>query len=284
VSSSSVSASSGSTNSSNHDTQYDAISMALSFNNDEQDPSVGNGYRLYYEKEVPFEVRYSAKQLSGKNVGNNTSPVYSNAGSNPTNLSSQGVMEHLKVKILLLGAEDSPRAVRMELSSETDLFFHFMHVIEEKTYASIQEDQRLVVEFSDYPTVLIRMLNACIKEPQIYLAIFSLLDAQSLNTDARIDFIQNMEYKYVELLYCACVRSPHEVVQHHITYRYNDMKQKLSLARSRLLELNNLVKLKNPSLLLQMQKSIVSGSSLNGHNNNNAIGNITSQNIARLGK
>lgn len=89
------------------------------------------------------------------------------------------MMQTLKVKILLLGAEDSPRgacaktflrksfsfspisaAVRVELTSESDLFFHYMHLIEEKSYGRVQEAQQLVVEFSDYPTVLMRMLNA----------------------------------------------------------------------------------------------------------------------------
>ncbi len=37
-------------------------------------------------------------------------------------------------------------AVQVELSSETDLFFHFLHAIEEKTYVRIQENQRLMVE------------------------------------------------------------------------------------------------------------------------------------------
>ena len=44
---------------------------------------------------------------------------------------------------------------------------------------------------------------------------------------ARLDFIQNMEYKFVELLSATFVRSSDEVVRQQITYRYNAMKVRL---------------------------------------------------------
>lgn len=168
----------------------------------------------------------------------------------------QGSLELIRVKILLHGPEDAPNSIRLELSSEADLFFHYTHFIEDTSFREVQDAQKLMVEFPDYPTVLVRMLNSCIKEPHIHLAILTIFDD---GTDARLDFIQNMEYKFVELMYCLCSKSPEEVVQHHITYRYNLMKQKLSIMQSRLQEVNNLVKIKNPSLLLQLQKHTLHG-------------------------
>lgn len=114
-----------------------------------------------------------------------------------------------------------------------------------------------MVNLSDYPSILIKMLNACIKSPHINLAIFSLHN----DSEARLDFIQNMEYKFVELMYCVCIRTPEALTQQHITYRYNVMKQRLSLMQTRLQEISNLVKIKNPSLLLQLQKSVPSSGS-----------------------
>lgn len=35
---------------------------------------------------------------------------------------------------------------------------------------------------------------------------------------------QNMEYKFVELMSLQYTRSPEDIVQHQITYRYNAMK------------------------------------------------------------
>ncbi len=49
-----------------------------------------------------------------------------------------------------------------------------------------QESQRLMVDFADYPTVLLRMLNQCIKEPHIHLAVY----VMQPTGEARLDFIQ----------------------------------------------------------------------------------------------
>lgn len=64
------------------------------------------------------------------------------------------------------GDEGEPRAVRVELSSENDLFFHFAHTLNEASYAAVQEEQKLMIDFPQYAAVLIKMLNNCIKEPE----------------------------------------------------------------------------------------------------------------------
>ena len=76
------------------------------------------------------------------------------------------------------------------------IFFNY-HTIYDR---SVQGMQKLMISFNDYPTVLIKMLNSVIKEPHIHLAIL-ILHGDSL---ARLDFIQNMEYKFVELMSCDC--------------------------------------------------------------------------------
>ena len=45
------------------------------------------------------------------------------------------------------------------------------------------------------------------------------------------------------------------MVRQNITFRYNSMKSKVQLMETRLKDVNSLVKIKNPSLLLQMQKA-----------------------------
>merc|ERR1719401_2303936 len=94
-------------------------------------------------------------------------------------------------------------------------------------------------------------MSNCIKEPHTYLAVF----AMHRDGRARLDFIQNMEYKFVELLSCDFIASPEEVVRQQITFRYNSVKSRLSLMQARLQDINALVKVKNPSLLPQPQKT-----------------------------
>jgi hypothetical protein len=72
---------------------------------------------------------------------------------------------------------------------------------------------------------------------------------------ARLDFIQNIEYKFIELLSLDFANSPDVIVRKQISYRYNALKTKVTLMQDRINQINNLVKLKNPSLLIQLQKN-----------------------------
>jgi hypothetical protein len=105
---------------------------------------------VVYDREVPFELRVQE----------------SSEGPQPV-----GTLEAIKVKLLVLGEpEGSVTSVRMELSSEADLFFHYTHQIDEAGFQLVQEQQKLMVEFPDYTNILIRMLNHCIKEPHSYMS------------------------------------------------------------------------------------------------------------------
>ena len=57
----------------------------------------------------------------------------------------------------------------------------------------MQEHQKLMVDFPEYPNVLIRMLNNCIKEPHSHLAVF-VIEREGL---ARLDFIQVRVFGHV---------------------------------------------------------------------------------------
>lgn len=45
----------------------------------------------------------------------------------------------------------------------------------------------------------------------------------------KLEFIENLEYKFIELFNVDFLASPEEVVRHSITYRYNIIKVKLFL-------------------------------------------------------
>jgi len=209
------------------------LMQSLDFSSiEEMDPSVADGHRIIFDREVPFELRIQEGQDGPQQVG---------------------TLEAIKVKILILGDDSSPVSVRVECSSEADLFFHYTHQLDGAGFQVVQDQQRLMVDFADYPNVLIRMCNNCIKEPQSHLAVF----VMQPDINARLDFIENVEYKFLELLSCHFSRSAEEIVQQQITYRYSAMKMRLALMQNRLQEVNNLVKIKNPSLLLQLQRGSI---------------------------
>ncbi len=73
---------------------------------EENDPSLTDGYRLLFDREVPFELR----------IGDDSS--------GPQEVAS---FESIRAKILSIGDDSSPGQIRIELSCENDLFFHFTH-------------------------------------------------------------------------------------------------------------------------------------------------------------
>ena len=180
-----------------------------------------------YDREVPFELRIQDSNTGPQEVG---------------------TLEAIKVKILVLGEDGNPENIRVELCSENDMFFHYAHNLDDGSFKQVQESQKLMIEYPDYPNVLVKMLNSCIKEPHSFLAVFIM----QRDGTARLDFIQNMEYKFVELLSCDFEASSEEIVRQQITYRYNAVKSKLAIMQARLQDINAIVKIKNPSLLLQL--------------------------------
>ncbi|CDJ42261.1 hypothetical protein, conserved [Eimeria tenella] len=207
---------------------------------DEMDPSLGkplifvnmcpDGHILLYEREVPCELRMQEGTKAPQDVGR---------------------LEPIRVKVLILGEEAHPREVRIEASSENDLFFHYTHVADEKSFRQMQQSQKLMIEFADYSQVLMKMLNSCIREPHSFLAVF----VMETTGKGRLDFIQNMEYKFIELLSCDFLQSSEEVIRQQMSFRYNALKSKLALMHARLHDIGALVKVKSPSLLLHLQKS-----------------------------
>ena len=196
---------------------------------DAKDPSLSEGHKLIYNREVPFELR-----------------LEDNEG--PQEVAS---FEAIRCKILIGGEENNPIQIRLELSCENDLFFHFTSDIDEETFKIMQESQKLTVKFLEFSNLVKRLFNNCINEPQSYIAVFIM---QKEGT-ARLDFIQNIEYKFIELLSIDFVNSPDDTVRKQISYRYNALRTKIELVQNRIQAISNIVKIKNPSLLLQIQKA-----------------------------
>ena len=115
----------------------------------------------------------------------------------------------------------------------------------------MQEKQKLTVNFNEYSNLVNRLFNYWINGPLSYIAVF-IIQKEGI---ARLDFIQNIKYKFIELLSIDFVNSPDDSVRKQISYRYNALRTKLELMQNRIVAISNIVKIKNPSLLLQIQKA-----------------------------
>ncbi|KAF4651444.1 hypothetical protein FOL46_000315, partial [Perkinsus olseni] len=196
-------------------------------------------------REIPLELRVLSmtRKTTGEGEEGNPPP--------PVDV---GTLEAIRCKVMILGEnEGSFRHCRVELTSENDIFFHYTHSLAEMQFRDIQEEQKLMIEFNEYVNVFIKMCNSCIAEPHAFLGVL----VMARDGTARLDFVQNMEYKFIELLSAEFIASPDTVIRQHITYRYNALKSKLNASQARLQDFHAIVKLKNPSLLLQIQKGTV---------------------------
>ena len=89
-----------------------------------------------------------------------------------------------------------PQYVRVELSSEANLWFLYLHEIDEAGFHDVQDAQRLMLSFREYPALLVKLLNSCLRDPRQYLGILSMQP----QLRARLDFLQILDYKFVEHL------------------------------------------------------------------------------------
>lgn len=177
---------------------------------DEMDPSLADGHTLIYDREVPVELRTADAKTSVHDVGSS---------------------ENLRIKLLLREGEH----IRIELMSENDLFFHYTCSITAAGYRQLTEDQRLLVDFAEFPAILIKMLNRCIRSPQLFFAVLVL----QVDGSAALEFLQNIEHKFLDLLVLPFAESPEFLVRQQIAFRYNTMKAKVALLAGRITDLSS---------------------------------------------
>ena len=206
----------------------------------DSDPSLVGGYQVVYDREVPFEIR------AAESPGDESSGAY------------EGLMVKILVQPNSLSNNNESNnnnnenagftSLRVELSSETDLFFHYTCAINYQGYVMLREDQKLTCDFKDFLQSLIRMFNRCISEPQSLVAVVLL----GSDATATLQIIQNFDYKLVEVLALPFRESPTDLVRCHVEYRYRAIRSRLAIMTSKLHDVAALVKVKDASALLPM--------------------------------
>jgi len=88
--------------------------------------------------------------------------------------------------------------------------------IDKYRFEELKKANRLKLGFGDYPTMLIKMINNCIKDPTGYQDLF----AMSLDGSADLIFQQSVEYKSVELFRCRFEQAEEDSVKELVSYKY----------------------------------------------------------------
>eukprot|EP01071_Lankesteria_metandrocarpae_P003739 Lankesteria_metandrocarpae@DN3157_c0_g1_i1.p1 len=197
---------------------------------DSGDPSLEEGHTVVYDSECPVELRFQES---------------------PSAPQEMGTVESVRFRVLARGEGTGSAHVRVELTSDSDLFFHYFHAVNHGSFNELQEQQKILSSFDDYPSLIGKMVNSCVKDPQSFLAVF-IMDR---NGEARLDFVQNLEYKFVELLSLEFLHTPEDSIRRCISFRHNLIKSQLCFMQARLQDVNAILRVKNPSLLMQLQKA-----------------------------
>ena len=106
----------------------DAIEKPNLSSIESKDPSLTDRLKIVYNKEVPMDLKLETKE-GQKDIAS---------------------FELIRVKVLSDSSskETSPTCVKVELSSENDLLFHYTSIIDEGTFAKMKKLQNLKIEFS----------------------------------------------------------------------------------------------------------------------------------------
>lgn len=126
-----------------------------------------------------------------------------------------------------------------------------MKRIDPASFKAIQLEQNLSVDYQGFLEEIVRILENMVHDPKNYFAIMNV----GRNTTPNIEFVQNLEYKYLQLLSLDCEQASDDLIRSNITYRFSTLKAKHTYLKNKLRDITAVLKLKNPSLLLSLLKT-----------------------------
>ena len=196
---------------------------------DRQDPSLGETLIKAYEEEVPFEIRIQNQNLSDNNL-----------------------FESLVCKILVTDERSDEIIIKIEIANDKDLFFYYTTEINEFSFKKIKEEQKLTCNFENFCDLLIKYFDFCIDNKKKYLAVFNI----NKDKNGKIELLENLEYKFGELINLKFSPASKELIYKQIRYRYNSMRTLYDLTQNRIKIINEILKDNDPQLIPNIKKGV----------------------------
>ncbi len=124
---------------------------------------------------------------------------------------------------MVKGPKRAPELLKIELTSEQDLFFHYSKIETLESFEELKQFQKLTLEFDGFIGLLIKLLGSVQQASDAHFAILTILE----DSKGQLAFVQNLHYKFIELLQLDIQSSDEETIRESITFRYNINKAKL---------------------------------------------------------
>ena len=195
---------------------------------DNQDPSLKEGYKLVFEKEVPMDLKIENKK-GQKDISSFEAIIF-------------------KVLKIQTSSQSIPSHIRIELFSENDLFFHFTSIIDEEIFNVMKEKQDITIDYKDFIILLEELCDNCINDSESFICIFIM----KKNGNASLEIIKNIDVKYLELLKIEFINSSDEVIIKQMQYRFASVKSKFDYYKDCLQIAGDIILDNNPSIISQM--------------------------------
>lgn len=198
---------------------------------DNEDPSLGNQLIKIYEEEIPFEIRYDDENLS-----------------EDKKIKSQSLL----CKILITDEMIEQIYLKIEIASDIDLFFYYSIKIDLELFETIKKEQNLNCNFNDFSDLLIKYLDFCNSDQKQFVVI---LNVQK-DRNANMQLIQNLDYKWVQLLNINFNPISEDLIRKQIIYRYNSLRAMNDITQNRINIINDVLKDFDPPLIKEVRDEI----------------------------
>jgi hypothetical protein len=184
----------------------DAITQPDLSSIESKDPSLSDGFKIAYNKEVPLDIKLQTSE-GEKDFAS---------------------FEPLKCKVLSdvsgKGKDSKFTQVKVELSWESDLLFHYNSIIDEYTFADMKKKQNLNINFQEFCKLIEKICENCIKMPDTYIGTFTF---NKDDGNGKLQFVKQSDFKFLELLLLDFKKSSDEIIQKNMLFRFACLKSQL---------------------------------------------------------
>ncbi len=135
--------------------------------------------------------------------------------------------------------------------SDSDLFFNYRLEINQENLKEILKRNEINFTLDDFGNAILKMFDNLKTKMENYFIVF-IMKKEGI---ANLEIYQNLDYKYIALLDLEFYCSDEETIKQNISFRYSVLQAKDNYIKNRLKDITAIIKLKNPNLLLQIQKS-----------------------------
>ena len=191
-----------------------------------KDPSLSKGYTIIFNKEVPLDLKLETED----------------------GLKDIGTIELINFKLLSNSTnkeDETEIKIKIELSWEKDLFFHYTNVIKKNDFEDIKKNQNLNINFTQYGNIIRTICDNCINSPDLYKGKFIIKKGGI----SKLKFIKVTDLKLLDLLTLEFKNSSDKIIKKQILYKFASLKSKLEYNKKVLKAAGDVIMESNPDVM-----------------------------------